>query len=138
MVGDPEERQDEDPLLERLHARRERLERASSLLRERSRVMLVTLARRMVLAETERAATQLTEAGFTLAPVVVNQIPPEGTAGPDTMAVLAATRERFADPGVVELPLRESEPTGPKRLRALAALLTPRRGGQGAHATIDQ
>lgn len=117
--------QDEDPLLRRLHARRERLERAAFLLRERSQVMLVTLARRMVLAETERAVTQLTEAGFTLTSVVVNQIPPEGTAGPDTVAALADTRERFADLGVVELPLGEGEPTGPERLRALAGLLPP-------------
>lgn len=126
VIGDGGPEQDEDPLLRRLHARRERLEGAASLLRERSRVMLVTLARRMVLAETERAATRLTEAGFTLTPVVVNQIPPEGVIGPDTAATLAATRERFAGPGVVELPLRESEPTGPKQLRELAALLTSR------------
>ena len=123
VISDTGPEQDEDPLLRRLHARRARLERAASLLRERSRVMLVTLARRMVLAETERAATQLTEAGFTLGPVVVNQLPPQAVVGPDTVEVLATIRKRFSASGVVELPLRESEPTGPEQLRALIALL---------------
>src|SRR5699024_12240851 len=100
--------------------------------------MLVTLARRMVLAETERAATQLTEAGVTLGPVVVNQLPPQDMVGPDTAEALAAMRKRFCDPGVVERRLRESEPTGPSHLRALMALLapSPARGTCGASFMI--
>ncbi|NYH54678.1 MULTISPECIES: ArsA family ATPase [Nocardiopsis] len=124
VVGDSAE--EDDPLTERLHARRHRLERAAERLRRDAVVRLVTLPRRMVLAETARAVEQLTGAGFRLAPVVVNQIPPEAAAGPDTAEALAATRERFAALGTVEVPLQDAEPTGPDRLRSLAALLVPR------------
>jgi arsenite-transporting ATPase len=118
--------EDDDPLLRRLHARRHRLERTSARLREDAAVALVTVPRRMVLAETERAVAQLVEAGFALDRVVVNQIPPEGAAGPDTAAALAATRERFAAQGTVEVPLQDTEPTGAGRLRALAVHLAVR------------
>lgn len=117
---------EEDPLTERLHARRHRLERAAERMRGQAVVRLVTLPRRMVLAETVRALDQLTEAGFGLAPVVVNQIPPPGAAGPETAEALAATRERLARPGTVEVPLQDVEPTGLERLRALAAHLATR------------
>ncbi|WP_236567757.1 MULTISPECIES: ArsA family ATPase [unclassified Nocardiopsis] len=122
--GDGEEA---DPLTERLHARRHRLERAADRMRRDAVVRLVTLPRRMVLAETARAVEQLTEAGFRLAPVVVNQIPPADAAGPDTAEALAATRERFASLGTVEIPLQDTEPTGPERLRRLVAHLAPPR-----------
>ncbi|NKY99298.1 ArsA family ATPase [Nocardiopsis alborubida] len=124
VVGGSEE--EADPLTERLHARRHRLERAAERLRRDAEVRLVTLPRRMVLAETARAVEQLTEAGFRLAPVVVNQIPRGDAAGPDTAEALAATRERFARLGTVEVPLQDAEPTGPERLRRLAALLAAR------------
>ncbi|MBE2997662.1 ArsA family ATPase [Nocardiopsis sp. HNM0947] len=113
----------EDPLLKRLNERRHRLEHAAVLLRRDSQVMLVTLARRMVLAETARAVEQLSEAGFVLAPVVVNQIPEPGAAGPDTEEALRATRERFAGLGTVELGLRTNEPTGPEALREIGEAL---------------
>ncbi|WP_285734294.1 ArsA family ATPase [Nocardiopsis sp. ATB16-24] len=123
VVGGEEE---SDPLLERLHARRHRLERAADRMRRDAVVRLVTLPRRMVLAETARAVERLTDSGFRLAPVVVNQIPAGHTSGPDTAEALAATRERFAHLGTVEIPLQETEPTGPGRLRALADHLAPR------------
>jgi arsenite-transporting ATPase len=127
VVGDTRSPgEDDDPLLRRLHARRHRLERASARLREDAAVALVTVPRRMVLAETERAVAQLVEAGFALDRVVVNQIPREGAAGPDTAAALAATRERFAAQGTVEVPLQDTEPTGVGRLRALAVHLALR------------
>lgn len=116
----------DDPLTERLHARRHRLERAAARLREDAAVCLVTLPRRVVLAETARAVEQLTGAGFRLTPVVVNQIPPPDAAGPDTTEALAATHERFARLGTVEVPLQGSEPTGPERLRRLAAHIARR------------
>ncbi|OLT29285.1 arsenic-transporting ATPase [Nocardiopsis sp. CNR-923] len=121
IVGGGDDEAD-DPLLERLHARRRRLERASARLREDAAVTLVTLPRRMVLAETGRAVDQLTEAGFRLTPVIVNQIP-EGTAGPDNADALALTEERFAHLGVVRVPLQDAEPTGPDRLRRLVRFL---------------
>ncbi|WP_198659344.1 ArsA family ATPase [Nocardiopsis sp. FIRDI 009] len=113
----------DDPLLERLHARRHRLERAAARLREDAVVTLVTLPRRMVLAETERAVDRLSEAGFRLTPVIVNQIPPDGAAGPDGAEALALTQERFAHLGVVRVPLQDTEPTGPRRLRRLVPFL---------------
>nr|WP_269082781.1 ArsA family ATPase [Allosalinactinospora lopnorensis] len=117
MVGtDQSDRAEEDPLLERLRARRHRLEGAAARLREDASVRLVLLPRRMVLAETERAADQLADAGFRLGPVVVNQVPDQ----PDTQ-VLEAVRRRFAPNGIRELPLADVEPTGIARLRALAA-----------------
>ncbi|MFD6950071.1 arsenic-transporting ATPase [Nocardiopsis sp. TSRI0078] len=124
VVGGPTG--EDDPLTERLHARRHRLERAAERLRRDAVVRLVTLPRRMVLAETARAVEQLTGAGFRLAPVIVNQIPSGDAAGPDTDEALAATRARFTDLGTVEIPLQGAEPTGPEHLRRLAAHLTPR------------
>ncbi len=106
--------QAEDPLLERLHARRRRLERAAARLRGDACVRLVLIPRRMVLAETERAADQLAEAGFRLGPVIINQIPEH----PDE-EILGAARRRFAACGAVEIPLADKEPTGAARLRAL-------------------
>lgn len=114
---------EEDPLLVRLHERRHRLEGAAGLLRSASRVCLVTVPRRMVLAESARALDSLAEAGFPLDTVVVNQVPPAGAAGPEGAGVLEEIRRRFAGPGVVEVPLQDREPTGPERLRALAAHL---------------
>ncbi|MFV2195421.1 ArsA family ATPase [Nocardiopsis sp. LOL_012] len=110
-----------DPLLERLHERRRRLERATARLREDASVTLVTLPRRVVLAETARAVERLTGAGFRLGPVVVNQIP--RAPGPDGAASLSATLERFAHLGLVRIPLQDAEPTGVGPLRRLAPLL---------------
>nr|WP_275041891.1 ArsA family ATPase [Nocardiopsis halophila] len=117
IVGGPSEAPD-DPLLEKLHARRRKLERAADRLRGDAWVRLVLIPRRMVLAETERAAEQLTEAGFRLGPAVINQVPEDADTGP-----LEAARRRFAEAGAVELGLTPSEPTGQPALRALAAHL---------------
>ncbi|GAA3725801.1 arsenite-transporting ATPase [Spinactinospora alkalitolerans] len=116
IVGGADE--GDDPLLERLHARRRRLEGAARRLREDAVVRLVLIPRRMVLAETERAADQLAQGGFRLGPAVINQVPAE----PD-VEVLAAAHRRFAATGAVELPLSGAEPTGFAPLRALAAAL---------------
>ncbi|MDA2812563.1 ArsA family ATPase [Nocardiopsis sp. RSe5-2] len=115
IVGGPAEAP-EDPLLEKLHARRHKLERAAERLRGDAWVRLVMIPRRMVLAETERAAEQLAKAGFRLGPAVINQVPEDADPEP-----LEAARRRFARTGAVELPLAQSEPTGLPALRALAA-----------------
>ncbi|MUL44214.1 AAA family ATPase [Streptomonospora sp. PA3] len=104
-----------DPLLEKLRARRRRLEGAARRLREDAVVQLVLVPRRMVLAETERAADELAEAGFRLGPVVLNQVPDN----PDS-AVVEAVRQRFGRYGIRCCPLRAEEPTGPERLRRIA------------------
>ncbi|RNL86807.1 ArsA family ATPase [Halostreptopolyspora alba] len=116
MVGSQErDSADDDPLLARLRERRGKLERAAERLRAEACVRLVLLPRRMVLAETERAADQLSEAGFRLGPVVLNQIPER----PDPRVVEAVWR-RFEPQGVLELPLAAEEPVGIERLRPLA------------------
>ncbi|GAA4929168.1 TRC40/GET3/ArsA family transport-energizing ATPase [Streptomonospora halophila] len=104
-----------DPLLDKLHARRLRLERAAERLRGEAAVHLVLLPRRMVLAETERAADELSAAGFRLGPVVLNQVPET----PDA-AVVEAVRARFGRYGIRRCRLRDEEPTGADRLRTLA------------------
>nr|WP_242677416.1 TRC40/GET3/ArsA family transport-energizing ATPase [Streptomonospora litoralis] len=115
VVGGSAESEQADPLLEKLHARRTRLERAAGRLRSESVVRLVLLPRRMVLAETERAADQLADAGFRLGPVVLNQVPQH--PDPD---VVEAVRRRFGHYGIRCSPLSDEEPTGPDRLRRLA------------------
>ncbi|MEY9212641.1 arsenite-transporting ATPase [Thermobifida halotolerans] len=113
---------EDDPLLERLHARRLRLETAAARLRSDAVVCLVTLPRRMVLAETRRAAEALTAQGFTLGVGVVNQVPPR----PDAQ-VMEQVRAVFAASGVVEVPLLDREPIGVASLRALPPLHPPRK-----------
>ncbi|WP_017622002.1 ArsA family ATPase [Nocardiopsis chromatogenes] len=115
ILGGPGEAPD-DPLLEKLHARRHKLERAADRLRGDAWVRLVMIPRRMVLAETERAAEQLAKAGFRLGPAVINQVPEDAAPEP-----LAAARRRFARTGAVELALTPGEPTGMPALRALGA-----------------
>lgn len=110
-AGEPEP----DPLLEKLNARRLRLERAAERMRADAEVRLVLLPRRMVLAETERAADQLAEAGFRLGAVVLNQVPEQPDPG-----VVEAVRRRFGQYGISCSPLAAHEPTGPERLRRLA------------------
>lgn len=118
VVGGGPDGAPDDPLLEKLHARRRKLERAAARLREDAEVRLVLVPRRMVLAETDRAAAQLDRTGFRLGKVIVNQVPAD--ADPE---VLKAVRARFAPYGTVELPLADAEPLGPEALRALAARL---------------
>nr|WP_236543885.1 ArsA family ATPase [Spiractinospora alimapuensis] len=104
----------DDPLLDRLRARRDRMERAARRLRSDAAVRLVLLPRRVVLAETVRAADHLRESGFPLAGLVLNQVPPD--ADP---AVLAAVRAAFPDLPMTEVALRHPEPTGVDALRGL-------------------
>lgn len=104
----------EDPLLEKLHARRRRLERAAARLREDAEVRLVLVPRRMVLAETDRAARELADTGFRLGTVVVNQVPAD--VDPE---VIGDVRARFTEQGTVESPLTDREPIGPDALRDL-------------------
>ncbi|KUP96282.1 ArsA-related P-loop ATPase, partial [Thermobifida cellulosilytica] len=114
-----------DPLLEKLHARRRRLEAAAARLRSEAVVCLVTLPRQAVVAETRRAARALQAEGFTLGVGAVNQVPPR----PDP-AAMERIRALFAAPGLVEVPLLRQEPFGPEALRALPPLLAPEPGAR--------
>ena len=113
VVGGSQENGD-DPLLEKLHARRRKLERATTRLRQDAEVRLILVPRRMVLAETDRAARELMEAGFRLGTVVVNQVPDDVDPG-----VLAQVHERFAEQGTIEAALTTGEPIGLDALREL-------------------
>lgn len=111
---DDEDGQESDPLLQRLHARRRRMEQAGQRLRTDCTARLVLLPQRMVVAETERAAAELTDAGIELGPAVINQVPasvdPEG---------LEAARRCVARQGRCEIPRLDAEPIGVDALRTL-------------------
>ena len=118
VMGGSQDDDTDDPLAEKLHARRRKLERAAARLREDAEVRLVLVPRRMVLAETDRAARELTDAGFRLGAVVINQVPEDVDS-----EVLDQIRERFKDQGTVESALNDHEAIGLDSLRELVARL---------------
>ena len=116
-----------DPLLERLHARRARLERFRGRLFDETTVHLVLVPERLPLAETRRAAEALGEGGLTLGPAVINRVVPQDATG-----LLAARRERqegvlaeirrdFGDG--IEVPLLAGELTTREELAEVARFL---------------
>lgn len=108
----------DDPLLVRLHQRRHRLGRAADRLRGPDvLIRLVLVPRQMVIAETFRAAEELTKEQIPLGPAVINQIPEQVNAD-----LLEAARS-VAGPGAVEVPLLAEEPRGLIVLRDVAAML---------------
>nr|WP_179951624.1 ArsA family ATPase [Halopolyspora algeriensis] len=118
-----------DPLLRRLHDRRTRLERTRHRLLDESVVHLVLVPERLPLAETERAAQALTDAGITLGPVAVNRVSPPDAEGlladraRQEAQVRADIHERFGDRGTVEIPLLRGEPTTRTGLTGIAEIL---------------
>lgn len=110
----PSEAGADDPLLERLRTRRDRMERAARRLRTDAAVRLVLVPRRVVLAETVRTAGHLRESGFPLGGLVLNQVPSD--AHP---TILRAVRDAFPDLPVTDVALRNPEPTGLDALRGL-------------------
>lgn len=119
-----------DPLLQRLHTRRDRMEAMRARLLDDAVVQLVTVAEQLALAETLRAASTVRDAGLHLDQVLCNRILPESDAGvlherkTHEQTVLRELRERFADLGVVEIPMLAGALTGVPELRQLAAQLT--------------
>ncbi|WP_019816413.1 ArsA family ATPase [Saccharomonospora saliphila] len=130
MVGEAAD-DEPDPLLRRLHSRRERLERMRDRLLSRSRVHLVVVPERLPLAETVRAADTLTGSGLRLGAVLVNRVVPGDATGllgrhlAGQSEVLALLDERFADSGVLRVPLLARTPQGTGELAAVADLLAP-------------
>lgn len=108
----------DDPLLSRLHSRRRRLEAAADRLRHDALVHLVLVPRRMVLAETRRAAEELASGGFALGQAVLNQ-----ASHASETDVLAMARANMATHGLAELDLSDVEPTGEHALRVLGRSL---------------
>lgn len=108
----------EDPLLATLEQRRQRLEHAAALLRDAAVVRLVCTPRRVVVAETLRAATALRAAGLRLGPTVLNHL--VTVRDPAVVADL----EQAVGPLVVA-PAADEEPIGPDALRRWWARATP-------------
>lgn len=122
-------RDEPDPLLERLHARRDRLQRLQVRLREDAVVHLVLVPERLVWAETARAADALAESGLRLGAPVVNRVVPTGESGlladrrAQQDAVLDEVQGRFGAAHLVEVPLLAGELTGAAELAGVAELL---------------
>ncbi|MHA6630091.1 ArsA family ATPase [Pseudonocardia sichuanensis] len=118
---------DPDPLLERLHARRDRMRTLRTRLRADAAVHLVLVPERLVWAETQRAIEALDEAGIPLATAVVNRVVPGDETGLLAVTraaqdeVLGAVRARVGN--AVEIPLLADGPTGAAGLTGVAALL---------------
>lgn len=122
MLGRP---RTEDPLLERLHQRRDRLHDTRHRLLDEALVHLVLVPERLPLAETERAARELTDGGLTLGPVVVNRVAEQPDEGIDTerlaaqRTVRSRIRDSFDEHGLVEVPVQTAEPIGRAALAAV-------------------
>ncbi|WP_246632667.1 ArsA family ATPase [Pseudonocardia nigra] len=118
---------DPDPLLERLHARRDRMAGLRARLRADAAVHLVVVPERLVWAETVRAVDALTAAGIPLGAPLVNRVVPADATGLLATAraaqdeVLTAVRARLG--AAVEIPLLAGGPAGADALAGLAALL---------------
>lgn len=113
-----------DPLLAKLHARRDRMSGLHLRLRADAVVHLVVVPEPVVWAETVRALDVLEGAGIAIGAAVVNRVVPAGETGllaarrGAQAAVLDAVRARFA--ATVEIPLLPEGPTG---LAALGTVL---------------
>lgn len=112
-----------DPLLARLHARRDRMAGLHTRLRADAVVHLVLVPERVVWAETLRALDVLSAAGIEVGTAVVNRVVPAGETGllaarqAEQTAVLDAVRSRLGAP--VEIPLLPEGPTGARALGAV-------------------
>jgi arsenite/tail-anchored protein-transporting ATPase len=127
MLGGAEEQP--DPLLERLHARRARLEAMRSRLAAEALVHLVLVPEHLPLRETLRAADTVTETGLRLGQVIVNRVVPETESGvlarrrDQQDEVLAHLAARFGEPCLVRVPLLPDTLTGRCGLGDLAEVL---------------
>nr|WP_092530878.1 ArsA family ATPase [Amycolatopsis arida] len=128
LVGRADE--EPDPLLERLRARRERMAGLVERLRADAEVHLVLVPERLPLAETVRAAEQLTGGGLRLGTVVVNRVVPAGETGllarrrEQQEEVLARVAERFGREGVARVPLLPGALTSTAELTEVADLVS--------------
>lgn len=86
---------DADPVVAALVRRRNRLHALAGCLldRTRSAFVLVTIAERLAIEESARAAAQLTDTGVDVAAVIVNRLLPEGLPGAFFEARKAQERE---------------------------------------------
>ncbi|PVZ11127.1 arsenite efflux ATP-binding protein ArsA [Actinomycetospora cinnamomea] len=127
LLGRAEEQP--DPLLERLHARRARLEAVRSRLAAEALVHLVLVPEHLPLTETLRAAETVAETGLRLGQVIVNRVVPETETGvlarrrAQQDEVLARLAVRFDEPDLVRVPLLPGTLTGRQGLGELAEVL---------------
>ncbi|RBM15949.1 arsenic-transporting ATPase [Prauserella sp. PE36] len=126
MSGDAAD--DPDPLLRRLHVRRDRMERMARRLRAEALVHLVVVPEHLALAETLRAADTLADAGLPLGAVLVNRVVPDEETGvlagrrDQQQEVLLRLKERFADAGLVRVPLLAGTLAGAAELAVLGTV----------------
>ena len=116
-----------DPLLARLHARRDRMAALHRRLRADARVDLVVVPEPVVWAETVRALDVLDDAGIAAGAAVDNPLVPAGETGllaarrAAQAVVLDAVRARFGT--TLEIPLLPEGPTGPRGLGTVVDIL---------------
>lgn len=116
-----------DPLLDRLHARRDRMVRLRTRLRSDAAVHLVVVPEPLVWAETRRAADTLDAAGVPLGAPLVNRVVPASESGVLARRrdiqdeVLAAVRARLGE--AVQVPLLAHGPAGTDALEAVVRVL---------------
>ncbi|MFA9431301.1 ArsA family ATPase [Egicoccus sp. AB-alg2] len=101
----------DDPVLERLHAQRQRLARLARHLRDEAVVHPVLIPERLPIEETVRAVAALDEAGLTVGALVVNRVLPPDADGAFLASRRAQQQEyldeiarRFAGRDLVQVP----------------------------------
>jgi arsenite/tail-anchored protein-transporting ATPase len=117
-----------DPVLARLHERRNRLRVAGERLRSDADLWLVTVPERLAIEETARAADALRQGGLHVAGVVVNRVLPADADGAfladrreQQRGYLAEIRRRFAGHPIVEVPQQRRDVSDAGQLRTIAA-----------------
>ncbi|WP_243659005.1 ArsA family ATPase [Tamaricihabitans halophyticus] len=122
-------REEPDPLLDRLRARRARLTELAKVFREAAVVHLVLVPERLPLAETLRTLTSLRDSGLVLGELIVNRVLPADDPGllgsrraqqDEVFAELASTA---AAPATVRVPMLPGTLTGSTELGQLAGHL---------------
>ncbi len=121
VAGSPGAPEDRDPVLEALEARRDRFRRARDLVTDarRTAFVLVTVAERLPVAETERAVRVLERHGIAVGAVVVNRLLPAvpmGSFGARRRAseagYLTDIEERFARYRIYRVPMLDRDVWG--------------------------
>ncbi|MFP4635397.1 MAG: ArsA family ATPase [Nitriliruptoraceae bacterium] len=122
----------QDPVLDHLHAQRERLRIFRKRLLEDARFHLVMIPERLPIEETARALPQLEDAGLQVGALVVNRVLPAIADGhfleerrEQQHAYLEEIRHRFADRELVLIEQRPRDLSSPDDLEPLRQQLMP-------------
>ncbi|MFW6010245.1 MAG: ArsA family ATPase, partial [Actinomycetota bacterium] len=122
----------QDPVLDHLHAQRERLRIFRKRLLQDARFHLVMIPERLPIEETARALPQLEDAGLQVGALVVNRVLPAIADGhfleerrEQQHAYLEEIRHRFADRELVLIEQRPRDLSSPDDLEPLRQQLMP-------------